>query len=249
MQQTRILMGMPVSIEIADVRASEQDFDAAYEYLAAIDERFSTYKETSEISKINRGELQPVEFSLEMREVFRLSAQTKHETNGYFDIQCADGTYDPSGLVKGWAIHNAAMLLKARSRENFYVEAGGDMQVYGKNGEGNLWQVGIRNPFQQNEIIKVVELDNYGIATSGNYIRGDHIYNPKDLANTITDIVSLTIIGPDVYEADRFATAAFAMGDDGIHFIENLPGFEGYSIDRQGIATYTTGFERFVVAA
>ena len=65
----------------------------------------------------------------------------------------------------------------------------------------------------------------------------------------ILDIVSLTVIGPDVYEADRFATAAFAMGTRGIHFIEQRAGLEGYQIDRNGIATFTSGFERLCPAA
>ena len=50
------------------------------------------------------------------------------------------------------------------------------------------------------------------------------------------------MIGPNIYEADRFATAAFAMGRDGILFIEELQGFEGYMIDRNGMATLTSGF-------
>jgi thiamine biosynthesis lipoprotein ApbE len=62
-----------------------------------------------------------------------------------------------------------------------------------------------------------------------------------------TDVVSLTVIGPNVYEADRFATAAFAMGKKGIYFIEQLPGFEGYMIDTSAQATYTSGFERYVL--
>ena len=62
----------------------------------------------------------------------------------------------------------------------------------------------------------------------------------------IGDIVSLTVIGPDVLEADRFSTAAFAMGKSGIHFIEDLPGFEGYVVDGAGIATQTSGFKAFV---
>ena len=59
--------------------------------------------------------------------------------------------------------------------------------------------------------------------------------------------VSVTVLGPNVYEADRFATAAFAMGSEGIHFIEELPRFEGYLIDRSGIATMTTGFADYAV--
>jgi len=49
-----------------------------------------------------------------------------------------------------------------------------------------------------------------------------------------------------VYEADRFATAAFAMGKKGILFIESLTGFEGYAVDNKGIATYTNGFTAYV---
>ena len=58
--------------------------------------------------------------------------------------------------------------------------------------------------------------------------------------------VSVTVLGPNVYEADRFATAAFAMGPEGIHFIEELSGFEGYLIDKSGLATMTSGFGDYV---
>ena len=58
--------------------------------------------------------------------------------------------------------------------------------------------------------------------------------------------VSVTVLGPNVYEADRFATAAFAMGSEGIHFIEGLSGFEGYLIDKSGIAALTSGFADYV---
>ena len=50
------------------------------------------------------------------------------------------------------------------------------------------------------------------------------------------------MIGPDVLEADRFATAAFAMGKDGIYFVEQTPGLEGYVVDINGRATPTSGF-------
>jgi len=86
-----------------------------------------------------------------------------------------------------------------------------------------------------------------GVATSGTYVRGQHIYNPLDEDQLITDVLSLTVIGPDIYEADRFATAAFAMGRNGINFIECLEDFEGYMIDKNKLATFTTGFEKWVL--
>ena len=62
------------------------------------------------------------------------------------------------------------------------------------------------------------------------------------------EIASITVVGPDIYDADRFATAAFAMGRDGIAFIESRPGLEGYAIDRDGVATMTSGFNRIALA-
>lgn len=241
-------MGMPVSVEIVDAHAQEKDFDDVYDYFTGIDERFSTYKPTSEISAFNRGEITKEQLSDEMREVFELSEKTKRESNGFFDIY-NNGVCDPSGLVKGWAIHNAAKLLSASGFENFYVDAGGDVQVSGKNAEGQFWQIGIRNPFNQDEIVKAVQLQNQGIATSGAYIRGDHIYNPNDATGISDAVTSISVIGPNVYEADRFATAAFAMGAKGIEFVENIPELEGYSIAKNGIATYTSGFENFILNA
>ena len=99
-----------------------------------------------------------------------------------------------------------------------------------------------RNPFDGQQIIKVVHPRGRGVATSGTYVRGEHIYNPHAPDRPIADIVSLTVIGPDVLEADRFATAAFAMGRAGIQFIEAMPGLEGYVVDRSGRATLTSGF-------
>ena len=172
--------------------------------------------------------------------------ENRHETGGYFDIGRPDGTIDPCGMVKGWAIRNAALLLADLGFSNFCVAAGGDIQCRGLNEEGREWTVGIRNPFLQDEIVKVLRPRGHGVATSGNYIRGEHIYNPHTGRYGSDDIVSLTVIGPDVLEADRYATAAFAMGRGGIHFIENTPGLEGYEIDSAGMARMTAGLKTFL---
>jgi thiamine biosynthesis lipoprotein len=239
-------MGMPVTVEVVDAAASAEILKTVFAYFEYIDDKFSTYKEHSEISAINRHEITLDESSEDMRTIFALAEQTKRDTEGYFDI-ARNGNYDPSGIVKGWAINNAAGILRQNGFMNFYVDAGGDVQTSGKNSRGQDWRVGIRNPFDLREIVKVLSVTDCGVATSGTYIRGGHIYNPKHDAPEITDLVSLTVIGPDIYEADRFATAAFAMGRAGIHFIAQLEGFEGYMIDQNRQATFTAGFERYVI--
>ncbi len=245
MKQTRLIMGMPITLEIIDRHATQDALEAVFAYFVAIDERFSTYKETSEIAQIQRGELLSAQYSEEMRTVLALCEQTKQATDGYFDIW-HEGRCDPSGLVKGWAIRNAANMLKEQGFRHFYVDAGGDIQVAGKN-NGTHWRVGIRNPFNRHENVKILVLSDRGVATSGTAIRGQHIYDPHHPDQQLVDILSITVIGPNVYEADRFATAAFAMGRQGIQFIERLAGFEGYMIDAQARAMYTSGFERYVL--
>ncbi len=258
MKDSRLIMGMPVTIEIvgtdkADAnRKISSTLEDAFNYFTYVDETFSTFKKDSEIMNINRGEIKLENASPDMREIFKLAEQTKNETNGYFYIVNRDGVYDPSGIVKGWAINNTAKLIKNAGFSNYYVDAGGDIEVGGHNSDGDKWSIGIRNPLNQDGNVKIVHLSDCGIATSGTYVRGQHIYNPHDMREEFSDIVSLSVIGPNIYEADRFATAAFAMGRKGIRFIENsnVTGkprkFEGYMIDSKGIATMTSGFSDFV---
>ena len=236
-------MGMPITVEIVD-KVAEYSFTKIFNYFSDVDKRYSTYKKDSEISQINGGLIEG-KWSAEMKKVLKLCEQTKQQTNGYFNIE-HNGVRDPSGLVKGWAIREATDILLSLGYKNFYIEAGGDIQTHGQNGEGKSWSVGIRNPFNLKEIIKTLVVSGQGIATSGTYIRGQHIYNPHRSGDEITRVKSLTVVGPNIYEADRFATAAFAMGKSGINFIESINDLEGYLVDDEQIATYTSGFSRYV---
>jgi len=247
MRDTRLIMGMPITVEIVD-EAPSRLVEDVYDYFTRVDNQFSLYKPHSEICEYNRGATALTELSAEMLEVLALADRTKTETNGYFEARRPDGLLDPSGIVKGWAVRKAALMIRAFGIQNFYVEAGGDIQTGGRNRNGEDWRVGIRNPFNEHEIVKAVIVSDRGIATSGTYVRGQHIYNPHQPNEEIDSIVSLTVIGPDVLEADRFATAAFAMGEEGIYFVQELPGIEGYIINSSGVATQTSGFEEFVIS-
>lgn len=241
-------MGTPIIVEIHDDESRPELFEEVFDYFRYVDQKFSTYKDDSEITAINKKEIKENNFSDDMKLVFKLSEETKKITNGYFDILTPNGSYDPFGLVKGWSIFNASHILKNKGIKNFYVEAGGDIQVSGKNNKNEKWCIGIQNPFnKKREVVKKVYLEDNGIATSGNYVRGQHIYNPKNKIDKLDEIVSFTVIGPNIFEADRLATAVYAMGKEGIFFIENLNDFEGYMIDKNGIATMTTGFNKYTI--
>lgn len=244
-RRTWLQMGMPVTVCIADAGAGPADVAAVAAWFAAVDQRYSPYRATSEVARLNRGELRPAELSAEFTAMLRWCAQTKAETGGYFD-PVRHGRFDPSGLVKGWAIERASALLVARGWANHVVDAGGDARTVGRNDAGEPWRVGIRNPFRRAEIVKVLALADRGVATSGTAVRGQHIYNPLDAGPLTTDLVSLTVIAPTVADADRFATAAFAMGREGLRFLAARPDLEGYAILVDGTALRTPGFDAYV---
>jgi len=232
-------MGMPVQVILPSAAANTTTFEAIFDELRRVDEIYSPFKPTSEVSKINRG-LPEQEWDEEMKEIIELAQLTKTVTEGYFDIW-HQGHFDPSGIVKGWAIDRAAAIARDHGHKDYYIEAGGDISLAGKNEHGDVWSIGIRNPFSHEEIVQVLRLTDCGIATSGTAARGQHIYNPH-LDSPLHDILSLTVIGQTICDADRFATAAFAMGRPGITFIEGLDGYEGYMIDKDAVATMTSGF-------
>lgn len=240
-------MGMPVTVEIVEC-PSGQVIKDVFAYLADVERRFSPFRQDSEATALNQGGLAWEDASADMREVLAIAECMKHRTRGYFDIRRPDGQIDVSGVVKGWAIGNAALLLGAAGVKDYLVDAGGDIQCRGEAPDGTGWKIGIRNPFNEHEIVKVIYGRECGVATSGTYARGQHIRNPHRPGCPIIDIVSLTVIGGDVLLADLCATAGFAMGREGIHFIEEVPQLEGYMIDRDGVATQTTGFRAFVAS-
>ena len=246
MRQMRDIMGMPVIVDI--VGGGMADCDHVFSFFDAIDRRFSTYRADSEMNCINRGEISREGASAPMREILALCEREKTRFAGYFDIKKPDGSLDPSGLVKGWAIREAAALTMRAGFSSFWIEAGGDIQTAGTDEAGKPWSVGIRNPFDMGTIVEVIYPQGRGVATSGTYIRGEHIYDPHTNRPVETPFISLTVVAPDIYEADMYATAGFAMGEKGIAYLERASGIEAYAIDHAGIATMTSGWKalRFV---
>src|SRR4028119_232150 len=85
-KETRLIMGMPVTVYAEDTDDAHI-LELVFSYFMHVDEVFSTYKDGSEISRINRDELQFKQYSPEMIEVFRLSEETREATGGFFNIQ------------------------------------------------------------------------------------------------------------------------------------------------------------------
>lgn len=233
-------MGMPVTI---DVRAGADAalLEAAYADLRMIDAVFSPFRPDSAVSRINDGRLDIADAGPLMAEVLTLCDRFEATTRGYFSAW-HDGRLDPSGLVKGWAIARACTLLDRAGCRDYFVDAGGDVRTRGHAGPGQPWRVGIRHPVERDKVARVVLATDLAVATSGTYEKGTHIRDPHT-GQPAKELLSMTVVGPDIVVADVLATAAFAMGPDGLGLIAEHPGYEGLAIDRQLQGTSTSGFD------
>jgi len=229
------IMGMPIVVDVRD-EVEAGALDAMFEWLRWVDATFSTYRDDSEVSRLNRGELALDDAHQDVRDVLERCEELRLMTDGYFDVRAGDGALDPSGLVKGWAVDRAAAMLDDLGLENYALSAGGDMIL-----RGGSWRVGIQHPLLHHEVAAVVEASDLAIATSGEYARGQHVFDPHT-GRPPAGVLSVTIVGPDLATADAFATAAFAMGEKGPHWTARLRGYDAMTILSDERVLSTPGF-------
>jgi len=244
MKQTKIIMGMPITVMINASQSKKLFiiFKKVFDYFEDIDSKYSPYKLSSQVSKYNLCK-DKFKIDPEFQKILDLADYYHRRTEGYFDIDF-NGIIDPSGIVKAYAIEQACLIIKDYY-DDFYLDVGGDIVVSKPTSCQEYWKIGIRDPFHLNQIVKVVKLQNGAVATSGNYIKKSHLYNP--LSGTIVkDPVSLTVIGSSIIEVDVLATAAFSRGLNSIYWLEQQDFLEAYMINAKAQATYTSGFEVYI---
>src|SRR4029079_11499874 len=160
------------------------DLDPVFEWFRWVDATFSTFRPDSAISRGDHSDPQ-------VRDVLTRCNELRELTEGAFDG-------DPMGYVKGWAAERAVAMIDAEGSAN----AAGDVRVKGR------WRVGIQHPLERDKTAAVIEIEDAAVATSGTYERGAHIRGARP------DILSVTIVGPDLGTADAYATAACVNGPE-----------------------------------
>ena len=147
------------------------------------------------------------------------------------------------GIGKGYAANKAKAMMVSMGIASGVVNAGGDLIAWGKQENGQDWNVGITDPKDKTKIIGWLNISDQAVVTSGDYEkfvefngkRYGHIINPKT-GMPASGINSVTIICPDAELADALATAVFVLGiKDGIDLINQLNGIEGVVINDQDL--------------
>jgi thiamine biosynthesis lipoprotein len=238
------VMGLPVSVHLRGTGSRSDEADervrAVYDELRAIDLIFSPYRPDSDVSRIDRGELALADAHPLVAEVHRLCETARRLTGGSFDASYGSSPgarrrFDPTGLVKGWAVQRAAEHLAAGLGCDVSINAGGDIAM--RPGRDPLpWRVGVQDPTEPLRVLAVVPMVSGAIATSGHAARGRHIIDPGQ-GRPAGEVRSVTVVGPSLLWADVLATAAFVRGLTALELVEPLAGYEALVVEDGGFRT------------
>jgi thiamine biosynthesis lipoprotein len=135
------------------------------------------------------------------------------------------------------------------------VDAGGDIAISGPRADGSLWQIGVADPFHKGDEIETLFVEACGIATSGKDRRRwtragipqHHIIDPRTNQPAETDLLTVTVIAPNVLLAEAAAKAAFILGSRaGLDWIEARPEFAALFILDNNEMIYSQKMEEYL---
>ena len=225
-------MGTVISLALPAEEASLDDGQvlegataAVERVFAGLDATFSLYRPDSEASRLARGEVTLRDASAAFRARFADATGWRLLTDGFFTPERPDGVLDLSGIIKGYAIEQAAVALESSSIEDWCLNAGGDVLVSGSPapGTGSPWLAGIVDPQDRRSLLSGFSLGGTSrftaLATSGTAERGNHIWRAgADRARGgraglgPLDFRQVSVAAADILTADVLATAVVAGG-------------------------------------
>lgn len=250
MRHAEQVMGTVVSFDIRDAgEGPGRDRIAAglaeaVAWLHRVDRVFSTYRTDSQISRLGRGELTLDCCDPEVAEVLALGEEAERASGGWFSVR-AGGVLEPSGVVKGWAVERASLILRRAGSLCHSVNGGGDVQTAGEPEPGRGWSLGIAHPLHPGAYAAVVRGSGIALATSGTAERGAHILDPHTGRPVDGGLASLSVVGASLTAVDIAATSAFAMGPAARAWLERAPGLDGFAVTTDGRAWWTPGFAAY----
>lgn len=235
------VMGMPISLALRGRHAADRYGEAAWRRALVVlheaDRMFSTYRDDSFVSRLDRDEITVADCPPEVAEVLVLGELAQVQSGGAFDVRRrdADGRprLDPSGVVKGWAVQRAVRAFDCLADTDVCLSAGGDMVCHVASPDRDPWQVGIEDPHDPSRVVAVVPMRHGALATSALTHRGAHIVDSRT-GQTPSGVASVTVVADDLSWADIDATAAFARGADALRWLRGRKGRGGLVVWADG---------------
>lgn len=128
-----------------------------------------------------------------------------------------EASLDLGGIAKGHAVDRAAGALRRHGVRDGLVSAGGDLYALGVSGDGDPWEIGVRDPENPARHLEVLRVSDAAVATSGDYEAGfdhggrryHHLLDPATGEPRRSPVRSLTVTAERCMAADAAATALF----------------------------------------
>lgn len=154
---------------------------------------------------------------------------TELESVGYGTIKLENGRVNITkdgqkinlgAIAKGYAADKIKAYLDENDVENALVNFGGNIWVKGRNKKGELWNVGVRNPKSETDILLSLRVSDKFVITSGNYIRFrdidsvryHHIIDAKTGYPTQNNLTGVTVVSDSGFFGDALSTSCFLLG-------------------------------------
>lgn len=163
---------------------------------------------------------------------------------------------DLGGIAKGYIADKIKEYLVGQGVKSAIINLGGNVLCIGGKPDGSPFGVGIQMPFaDRNETIAVMDIQDKSVVSSGIYERFfekdgilyHHILNPKTGYPYDNDLVSVTIISDKSVDGDALSTTCFALGlEEGMDFVQALPGVYGAFITKDYEIHYSEGFQEAI---
>jgi thiamine biosynthesis lipoprotein len=150
---------------------------------------------------------------------------------------------DFNAFAQGYSVDLVSEFLQSKGISSFIVEIGGEVFAQGKRFEKYPWYIGLEQPVENktsvNPLNVIFQLNNIGVATSGNYRRFTiengvkivHHIDPKTGKPTSNQLLSASIFTDKCISSDALATAILVMGlDKAKLFLADHPEIQAYLI-------------------
>jgi thiamine biosynthesis lipoprotein len=160
---------------------------------------------------------------------------------------------DFGGVAKGWAAYQTVERLKEYG--SALMNAAGDIAISDSLASGAPWPIGVRNPFVQDTDFETLNLNRCGVATSGrdrrrwnqNGLPRHHIIDPYTGQPAETNVMTATIVGPTVMEAEAAAKAVLILGgEEGLKWIDSDPVLAGIIVLENGHTFYSQRINEYL---
>lgn len=163
---------------------------------------------------------------------------------------------DFGGVAKGWAADQAVHRLEVLGPA--MVDAGGDLAISGLRHGKEPWVISIEDPRASGETLGTLRLGRGGVATSGiDYRRWQqdgnwrhHIIDPRSGQPAETDVLTATVVAPNVMEAEMAAKVVLILGSqDGLAWLARRPRWAGLLVLQDGRVMGSPALQQMVTAA